>query len=268
MARHATRILTSLALVLAIVLTAGCTVGFYTDPFDPAPAPPIQVYVQDTWDTSDGWQTEMADGTLADSGGERGRILRCIDEWNFRFREETGSDRPIIVFVGLYHDPDGFQVDDLNDGRIVVYKTDDSRENPDVVEMFSASGYVETYADSVRADTLPPDPANPGFESTGEVLIFADRIEDAKQLHGLYLDQVWYRTCHEFGHVLGLFHEELGAAVMHQFEDKPLKAEMTSDELALMASMRDELSSPYRPGQTVVYPLDADDLVVRGVNPD
>lgn len=251
MARHpVSAALTSLALALAVALTAACTTDFYSDAVDPKPAHPVQVYLQDTWDDADGFESEHGE-----RGGEQGRILRCIDEWNFRHRLTTGTNEDLIVFMGYHHDPDGFTLEDLDDGRIVVYKVEHSLGNPDIAAMLESAGYEDnTTGNAIRADAHPPDPNRPGYESSGEVVILLDGYkvtapgdppwpEDPIAARALHLALTWDTVCHEFGHVLGVNHYNVGKGVMLVARSVYSATELTEEELERVGQMPGMLTS-------------------------
>ncbi len=249
MARHpVSAALTSFVLALAVASTVACTTDFYSDAVDPKPAHPIQVFLQDTWDDVDGYESEHGE-----RGGEKGRILRCIDEWNFRHRCATGTNEDLIVYMGSHHDPDGFTLEDLGDGKIVVYKVEDSLSNPDVIAMMASAGYeAYTTGNAVRADEHPPDPNRPGYESSGEVLILMDGYkpgpedpplpEDPIEARGLHLVLTLDTACHEFGHVLGVNHYNVGKGVMLEERSVYGASPLTDEERVCVSQMPDMLT--------------------------
>ncbi len=157
MARHRARLVAVLlALSAAALLTSAC-----------APPLPREFYVESRW-----------------SPEERQMILDSAEKWNAVGREYLGIDR-ILVYRGVYDDPDGFHPDDLGGSESVVYRGEKDADYDFIDEGEEGASVI-------------------GYGTWGHVILyrFAMCGDDGVLNEGLFRQT----ATHEFGHFLGLGH--------------------------------------------------------------
>jgi hypothetical protein len=131
---------------------------------------PIRLSIQDTW-TDD----------------ERAELVQDTQRWEIATRGRV----QFIISPVPFHDPDGFNRADLDDGVSVIYKID----QPGAVDWLSLSNGHDLYGYN--------------FDTT-DILIFAYKLD------GL-LDPT---ATHELGHHLGLGHVRVHPAIMNDVDEQ------------------------------------------------
>ncbi len=157
MARYRAR----LVAVLSALAAAGLQIAACAPPL------PREFYVEGRW-----------------SPEERQMIIDSAEKWNAVGREYLGIDR-ILVYRGVYHDPDGFHPDDLGGTESVVYL---GEKNADY-------DYIDEGHEGVSVI---------GYGTWGHVILYRFAMSDGQ---GVLNEGLFRQTAtHEFGHFLGLAH--------------------------------------------------------------
>lgn len=125
-------------------------------------------------------------------------IEEAVDEAN----RELGTEllgHPALTYLGPYDDPDGFHVEDFDDGRAVIYVlSEDSSEYRYVADVTERGyGGYATLADVHMVYRYLPPP-----EATDE-----ERMEMRRRFKRIVL--------HELGHFLGMSHNPDPGALMY-----------------------------------------------------